>query len=160
MRSDALVTTARRSECPQPSTHYSAEQLHWYLINAVTDKTLPIPGIKPLDRIEDGLAKRPQFWDEIYDSELFFNEQVICDFMLEYKHNRDILIWKKIVEEAMPLIDTIIRDHNFRQFDGVDALRAECAAKLSKVLLNHDPTQGRCFTHFSISFKNFLVSYV
>jgi len=118
------------------------------------------PSTKPLDRIEDGLAKRLHIPDEIYDSELFFSEQVVCDLMLEYKLNRDILIWKKIVEEAMPLIDTIIRDHNFHQFEEIDALRAECAVKLSKVLLNHDPAQGRCFTHFSVSFKNFLISYV
>jgi hypothetical protein len=118
------------------------------------------PSIKPLDRTEDGLTKRLHIPDVIYHSELFFNEQVVCDLMLEYKHYRDILIWKKIVEEAMPLIDTIIRDHNFLQFEEIDALRAECAVKLSKVLLNHDPGQGRCFTHFSISFKNFLISYV
>src|ERR1700676_972586 len=139
---------------------YLAEQLRWYLISAVTNETLPIPSAKPLDRIEEGLAKRLRITDEIYDSELFFNEQVISDFILEYKQNRDILIWKKIVEEAMPLIDTIIRDHNFHQYEEIDALRAECAVKLSKVLLNHDPAQGRCFTHFSVSFKNFLISYV
>ena len=115
---------------------------------------------KALDNIEDSLAKRLHVTDEIYDSELFFNEKVICDFILEYKHNRDILIWKKIVDEVMPLIDTIIRDNNFHQFEEIDALRAECAVKLSKVLLNHDPAQGRCFTHFSVSFKNFLISYV
>jgi hypothetical protein len=139
---------------------YLAEQLRRYLIKAVTNETLPIPSAKPLDHIEEGLAKRLHITDEIYDSELFFNEKVISDFILEYKHNRDILIWKRIVEEAMPLIDTTIRDHNFHQFEEVDALRAECAVKLSKVLLNHDPAQGRCFTHFSVSFKNFLISYV
>lgn len=99
---------------------------------------------KALDNIEDSLAKRLHVTDEIYDSELFFNEKVICDFILEYKHNRDILIWKKIVDEVMPLIDTIIRDNNFHQFEEIDALRAECAVKLSKVLLNHDPAPGRC----------------
>ena len=126
----------------------------------MTNETLPRRSAETLDHIEDGLAKRLNIPDEIYDSELFFNEQVICDLILEFKHNRDILIWKKIVEEAMPLIDTIIRDHNFHQFAEIDGLRAECAVKLSKVLLNHDPTLGRCFTHFSVSFKNFLISYV
>ena len=125
----------------------------------MTNETLPRPSAKPPDRIEGGLVKR-HHPDGICDSELFFNEQVVCDLILEYQRNRDVLIWQKIVEETMPLIDTIIRDHNFQQFEEIDALRAECATKLSKVLLNYDPARDRCFTHFSVSFKHFLISYV
>lgn len=124
------------------------------------NETLPGPITKPLDRTVGGLGQTLDQRNGINDSEAFFNEQTVCDLILKFQCNRDVLPWRKIVEEIMPLVDTIIRNYNFQQYDEIDALRAECATKLSKVLLNYDPAYGRCFTHFSVSFKNFLISYV
>src|SRR6476660_1445372 len=106
--------------------------------NAMINETLPGPTTKPLDRTVGGLGQTLDQRDGINDSEAFFNEQTVCDLILKFQCNRDVLPWRKIVEEIMPLVDTIIRNYNFQQYDEIDALRAECATKLSKVLLNYD----------------------
>src|SRR6201993_2105968 len=124
--------------------------------------TLPsslTPTAKPLERTEDGRVKTLHHPEGITEEDLFFNEETVFNLVLEYQKTQRVETWKKIVEETIPLIDTIIRNYNFHQYDEIDALRAECTIKLSKVLMKYDPTRGRCLTHFSISFKHFLISY-
>jgi len=117
------------------------------------------PKARPLERNAEGRVITQHNPGGIDESELFFNEEVVFNLVLEYQKTRDIAVWQRIVTETIPLIDTIIRNYHFQQYDEVDALRAECAIKLSKVLLKFDPARGRCFSHFSVSFKHFLISY-
>jgi len=114
---------------------------------------------KPLERTKDGLIKTLHHPEGIEDADLFFNEEEVVNLVLEYQKTQRVETWKKIVEKTIPLIDTIIRNYSFQQYDEIDALRAECTIKLSKVLMKYDPSRGRCFSHFSISFKHFLISY-
>lgn len=117
------------------------------------------PKARPLERNAEGRVITQHNPGGIDESELFFNEETVFNLVLEYQKTRDIKVWQRIVIETIPLIDTIIRNYHFQQYDEVDALRAECAIKLSKVLLKFDPARGRCFSHFSVSFKHFLISY-
>ena len=117
------------------------------------------PTAKPLERTEDGKIKTLHHPEGIEEDDIFFNEETVFNLVLDYQKNQQVETWKRIVEETIPLIDTIIRNYNFHQYDEIDALRAECTIKLSKVLMKYDPARGRCFTHFSISFKHFLISY-
>src|SRR6201981_2084932 len=104
------------------------------------------PTAKPLERTEEGLVKTLHHPEGITEDDLFFNEETVFNLVLEYQKNQRVELWKRIVEETIPLIDTIIRNYNFQQYDEIDALRAECTIKLSKVLLKYDPARGRCFS--------------
>src|ERR1700757_1607231 len=90
------------------------------------------PKARPLQRNAEGRVITQHNPGGIDESELFFNEDVVFDLVLEYQKTRDVAVWQRIVEETIPLIDTIIRNYHFQQYDEVDALRAECAIKLSK----------------------------
>jgi hypothetical protein len=117
------------------------------------------PQPQPLERTADGLVKTLHHPEGINDEDIFFNEETVFNLVLEYQKTRQVETWKKIIEETLPLINTIIRNYNFQQYDDIDALRSECAIKLFKVLPKYDPARGRCFTHFSVSLKHFLISY-
>src|ERR1700759_2976953 len=93
------------------------------------------PKARPLERNAEGRVITQHNPGGIDESELFFNEETVFNLVLEYQKTRDIKVWQRIVVETIPLIDTIIRNYHFQQYDEVDALRAECAIKLSKVLL-------------------------
>ena len=125
----------------------------------MSEQTPTKPQARPLERTESGLVKTLHNPQGIEESELFFNEETVFNLVIEYQRTRDVKTWQKIVLETIPLIDTIIRNYNFQQYDEIDALRAECTIKLSKVLLKYDPARGRCFTHFSVSLKHYLISY-
>jgi hypothetical protein len=117
------------------------------------------PKARALPRNEDGKILTQHHPQGIDESELFFNEERVFNLVLAYQQTKDVKIWQEIVTETIPLIDTIIRNYHFQAYDSIDALRSECAIKLSKVLMKFDPARGRCFSHFSVSFKHFLISY-
>lgn len=112
-----------------------------------------------LERTADGKVKTLHSPEGISESQLFFNEARVHDLLMEYQRTESIEVWHKIALETMPLIDTIIRHYGFQKYDELDCLRSECVIKLSKLLKKYDPARGRCFTHFSVSFKHFLISY-
>ena len=117
------------------------------------------PKARALERNAEGKVVTLHNPQGISEDNLFFNEQTVFDLVLKFQKSHDIKTWQEIVLQTIPLIDTIIRNYKFQQYDELDALRAECTIKLSKVLLKYDPERGSCFTHFSVSFKHFLISY-
>jgi hypothetical protein len=88
-----------------------------------------------------------------------FDEKTVQAAVLEWQRTGSVEAWHKVAEGSIRLIDTIIRMHGFQQYDEVESLRNECIVKLHKLLSSYDPRRGRCFTHFSISIKNYLISY-
>jgi hypothetical protein len=106
-----------------------------------------------------GLIKTLHHPEGITQDDMFFNEERVSGLILEWKQTRDVKVWQKIVEETIPLIDTLILHGGFVDYDELPALRSECVVKLHKLLDKFDPNRGRAFTIFSISFKNFLLTY-
>jgi hypothetical protein len=107
----------------------------------------------------DGLVKTLHHPEGIDPSDMFFNEERVSSLILQWKKNHDIKLWQEIVKETIPLIDTLILHGSFTEYDQLEALRSECVIKLHKLLDKFDPNRGRAFTIFSISFKNFLLTY-
>jgi len=91
--------------------------------------------------------------------EFFFDEDIVRELVLKYQQSHDVDVWKKIVDESVPLIDTLILYGKFTEYDDLDALRSECILKIHKILDKYDPRRGKIYTLFSVSIKNFLVSY-
>ena len=91
---------------------------------------------------------------------MYFDENLITSLILGWKETGDIEYWHKIIENSIPLIDSVIREGNYTKYADIEELRAECSIKLWKVIHNFDPKRGKSFTIFSISLKNFLLSYI
>lgn len=92
-------------------------------------------------------------------SDWFFDEELVSRLTLEFQKTKSVETWHEIVLATLPLIDTIILNYGFQQYDELDSLRSECVIKLRKLLDVFDPTKGRCFSHFSVSFKHYLISF-
>ena len=114
----------------------------------------------PYERTSDGLVKTLHSPLGIPEENMFFNEEEVFPLVMEYQSTHSIETWKKIVEKTLKLIDTTIRHYGFDAYDSHDCLRSECVIKLHRVLEKYDPARGRCFTHFSISVKHHLISYI
>jgi hypothetical protein len=108
---------------------------------------------------EDGKFKTLHHPEGIPQDEMFFNEEAVSGLILKWRDTGDILVWQEIVKESLALVDTLILDGGFTDWEEMDALRSECVIKLSKVIEKFDPKRGRAFTIFSISIKHFLISY-
>jgi len=91
---------------------------------------------------------------------MYFDEEYISNLITQLRETGDISCWHKIIEGSIPLMDSIIRDGHYIKYADIHELRSECSIKLWKVIHNFDPKRGKAFTIFSISLKNFLLSYI
>jgi hypothetical protein len=92
--------------------------------------------------------------------QIFFHEAEIRDLILAYQREPSAEIWQKIVIGCLPLIDSLIRKHNFQFYGDQDALRGECIIKLFKVIQHFNPVRGRAFSCLTVAITRFLISYV
>ena len=91
---------------------------------------------------------------------IFFHEEEVCNLILEYQREPSPETWQKIVLGCLPLIESLIRHHNFQLYEDKEALKNECIIKLFKSLKHFDPNRGRAFSVLSVAFYRFLISYV
>src|SRR3974390_2125214 len=92
--------------------------------------------------------------------QLFFDETRVHELILDYQRQQSAETWQAIVMGCLPLIDSLIRKHNFQFYEDQEALRNECVIKLSKTIRRYNPERGRAFSCLTVSFTRFLISYV
>jgi hypothetical protein len=91
---------------------------------------------------------------------MFFREKEVRDLILEYQRSASPETWQAIVMACLPLIESLIRHHNFQLYEDKDTLKNECIIKLFKAIRHYDPARGRAFSCLSVAFTRFLISYV
>lgn len=112
-----------------------------------------------LVRNSDGTYNTMHHPEGIPEDDIFFHEDVVSKLVLQWRETGDIEVWKQIVNETIPLINTIILDNGFVDYEDINCLRSECVLKLFKLIDKFDPSRGRAFTIFSISILNHLRSF-
>ena len=98
--------------------------------------------------------------DGIEPDRIFFHETQVRDLILEYQRSANPETWQAIVMACLPLIESLIRHHNFQLYEDKDALKNECIIKLFKAIRHYNPDRGRAFSVLSVAFTRFLISYV
>jgi hypothetical protein len=88
------------------------------------------------------------------------SEKRVYELILDYQREGNPETRQAIVQACSPLIDNLIRQHNFCAYEDPDALRSECIIKLFKAIRHYDPARGRAFSCLSVAFTRFLISYV
>jgi hypothetical protein len=68
----------------------------------------------------------------IESDRIFFHEAQVRDLILEYQRSSSPETWQAIVMACLPLIESLIRHHNFQLYEDKDALKNECIIKLLK----------------------------
>ena len=63
---------------------------------------------------------------------MFFHEAQVRELILEYQRSASPETWQAIVMACLPLIESLIRSHNFQLYEDKDALKNECIIKLLK----------------------------
>jgi hypothetical protein len=91
---------------------------------------------------------------------MFFHEAQVRELILEYQRSSRPETWQAIVMACLPLIESLIRSHNFQLYEDKDALKNECIIKLFKAIKHYNPERGRAFSCLSVAFTRFLISYV
>jgi hypothetical protein len=91
---------------------------------------------------------------------MFFHEETVRNLILDYQREPTPETWQGIVTACLPLIESLIRGHNFQLYEDKDALKNECIIKLFKVIRHYNPERGRAFSCLSVAFTRFLISYV
>ena len=91
---------------------------------------------------------------------MFFCETQVHELILDYQRSANPETWQAIVMACLPLIESLIRHHNFQLYEDKDALKNECIIKLFKAIKRYDPDRGRAFSVLSVAFTRFLISYV
>jgi len=91
---------------------------------------------------------------------IFFHEAQVRELILEYQREPKPETWQAIVNGTLPLIESLIRQHNFCAYEDPDALKNECILKLFKTIRHYDPARGRAFSCLSVAFTRFLITYI
>jgi hypothetical protein len=91
---------------------------------------------------------------------IFFHEEQVRNLILDYQREPSPETWQAIVMACLPLIESLIRSHNFHLYEDKDALKNECIIKLFKAIQHYDPARGRAFSVLSVAITRFLFSYV
>jgi hypothetical protein len=91
---------------------------------------------------------------------MFFHEETVRNLILEYQREPTPQTWQGIVVACLPLIESLIRGHNFQLYEDKDVLKNECIIKLFKTIRHFNPDRGRAFSVLSVAFTRFLFSYV
>ena len=91
---------------------------------------------------------------------MFFHETQVRELILEYQRSGNPETWQAIVLACLPLIESLIRSHNFQLYEDKDALKNVCVLKLFKAIRHYNPDRGRAFSCLSVAFTRFLISYV
>ena len=74
---------------------------------------------------------------------IFFHEAQVRELILEYQREPKPETWQAIVNGTLPLIESLIRQHNFCAYEDPDALKNECILKLFKTIRHYDPARPK-----------------
>lgn len=88
-----------------------------------------------------------------------FDEKKVVGLIDEWNETKDLDVFRRILVETIPLIDSIALKYHFTKYDDLEALRSECIIKIARnVLPKFDKNRGRAFSVFSVAIKNYLMS--
>jgi hypothetical protein len=87
-----------------------------------------------------------------------FNELAVVDLVLRYQRDGSAEIFARIVQESLPLLDSLIRRCSPRSPADFDEVRSDLVLKLAALIPKYDVRRGRVFSFFIFSLRNALIN--